>query len=203
MKRFILLVLGTALAHVCATAYATELTVTYVGDNPFPDFVSTGGTGTIESQTAGQSAVLTKTFTALGDVPIILHSNPSSGTDTIHIDERVTNDTGVDWTDFHLIFGEIDNSSLLSIEFLNVANPTGEFTTITSTTNLLSLFGDVPTGTTFSLSFDLQANSDPGAFDLFGIREVPSTVDEPAALALIGLSAILGFSLRRRRTRLL
>ena len=199
MKRLVYsLLAGVAFTLPSVTAQAV-LSVESVGVNPFPGFESTGGTGNINAE----SEVITKDFTAIGDVPIILHTNPSTGTDVIHIDERVINDTGIEWTDFHLTFGSIDANPALSVEFLNVTNPTGEFTTISPSTDLLSLFGTVAAGDTFSLSFDLEANSQAGSFDLFGIHEVPSitTVDEPAVLALTGLSLVLGFvTLRGRRT---
>ena len=197
MEKFTLSCVALAAALVCAQAQAINMEVIDVGDNPFNGFASTGGTGTIGGSVPGQQATVLKDFTSLGDVPIILHTSPSSGVDVLHIDERVTNNSGVDWTDFHLIFGGIDNNPALSVAFDNVLNPTGEFVAMSASTNVLSLFGPVPTGHTFSLSFDLVATSEDGAFDLFGIHEVPS-VAEPSALALLGVGLLGAGSLRRK-----
>lgn len=61
----------------------------------------------------------------------------------------------------------------------------------------LSLFGLVPDGGTFSISFDLQLTTPEGAYSLFGIHEYP-TVPEPAAMVLAG-GALLGVWIQRRR----
>ena len=85
----------------------TGVTSVTVGDNPF--FASSGGTGNVVTFDPNQQvAVLEKTFTTLGDVPIIIDRTSSQGVDTFHVDERVRNDTGVDWTDFHFVVELID-----------------------------------------------------------------------------------------------
>src|SRR4030095_13207934 len=102
------LVLTTAFVALIAAAanagvVATGVTSITVGDNPF--FPPSGGTGDVASfDPNAQTAVLEKDFTQIGDIPIIIDRGPSQGVDTFHIDERVKNDTGVDWTDFHFVF---------------------------------------------------------------------------------------------------
>jgi hypothetical protein len=178
----------------------SSLTVQNVGANPFPGFPNTGGTGSIITAGPG-SAILEKTFTSLGDVPIILHSSPSIGVDFLHISEDVLNNTGVAWTDFHMTMTPIDANPALKVEFLNVTNATGEWTSIQPGTNSLSLFGFVANNDFFHLAFDLKVTSVEGSFDLFGIHEFPS-VPSPSAsvLAMLGCS-ILGAISRPRRRR--
>jgi hypothetical protein len=168
-----------------------------VGTNPFPDFPATGGTGTFNNTELG--AVVTKDFTSLGDVPIIINDGPSTGLDTMQISERVTNHTGVDWTDFHLIVQSIDASPALSVGFLNVVNSTGQWTSQSTGADFLSLFGLVKDGDTFSLSFNLAISASPDSFNLFGIHETPS-VPEPGSLVLmaVGTIGLLGYAVRRR-----
>jgi len=182
-----------ALAAALSSAQAQPVSVEFVGVNPFPGFPSTGGTGQIVSQTPN-GTVITKDFTTLGDVPIIIHTQPVPGTvDSsvvfLHIDERVSNHTGVPWTDFHLGFGPIDNGPVVLV-FQNVANPTGEFGTISPSPNNLDLFGSVPDGGTFSLSFDLLIGHNPQSFDLFGIHEHPTVApDGGATFLLLGIGS--------------
>ena len=109
----------------------------------------------------------------------------------------MTNDTGVDWSDFHLVVQSIDANPDLLVEFLNVSNPTGEFTSIMPMDNALWLIGPVLDGGTFSLSFDLQITTSQDAYFLFGIHEYP-TVPEPGTLALV-IPGLFGLWLTRRR----
>jgi hypothetical protein len=99
------------LVWTAASPASALIEVTYVGDNPWFDngFPTTGGTGQVEGQD-GQSATITKDFTSVGLIPIIVDAGPSpqGGVESIRINERITNNTGVDWTDFHYLFGSID-----------------------------------------------------------------------------------------------
>jgi PEP-CTERM motif-containing protein len=187
-----------SLAARAHAGVATGVTDIRVGDNPFFPPTGLGSADVASFDPQAQKAVLEKDFAHLGDIPIIIDRGPSQGVDTFHVDERVRNDTGVDWTDFHLDFDSIDANPLLTVSFLNVDNPTGEWTNIVSDPDHLSLVGSVPAGGTFSLSFDLQMTDSQGAFALFGIHETPS-VPEPTTLALMGVGLAGIASAGRRR----
>jgi PEP-CTERM motif len=194
--RLVLVTIVAALIGAGAQAgVAVGVTSITVGDNPF--FPPTGGTGNVaDFDPVEQNAVIEKDFTQLGDIPIIIDRAASQGVDVIHIDERVKNNTGVDWTDFHIIFEPIDANQALTVSFLDVGNPTGEWTNVVTGPNFLSLFGSVPDGGTFSLSFDLQMTDQVGAFALFALHEFP-TVPEPTTLGLLGMG-LAAIAARRR-----
>jgi PEP-CTERM motif len=189
------------LAGLISSAARADMTVIAVGDNGHIGFENTGGSGSMEGQGNGQVTIL-KTFTKLGDIPIIVSGGPlpvANGMDTLHVSERVTNNTGVPWTDFHYLAGLIDAASSLQIDFLNFANPTGEFTSSTPSFRALTLLGNVPDGHTFSVSFDLKVTGQPNSFYEYGIHETPS-VPEPATISLAAGSLLgLMFLARRRK----
>jgi hypothetical protein len=217
MKHSLKVVLGVTLAVAGASistsasaiaVYPLNYEVTYVGDNPWSGGVapSPGGTGTFSCQTG--SCTVTKDFTAVGSIPVIVdvvsetQSNQLTTPDLLHLDETITNDTGVDWTNFEFGLASIDASNLLGIQFQNVVIP-NIFNSSFYVQNSLALFGPIPDGTTFDVSYDLIISSQDFAYNLFAVTETPSvpTIPEPATIALFGIGlAGLGFSRRRKRT---
>jgi hypothetical protein len=196
MTRVCTCALVAALLGLSTSPLRADYYVYQVGENDFIGFPSNGGTGSILGQQDG-TATIEKDFTAIGLIPIIIVGGPSTGSETIHINERVFNHTGKDWTDFHFLVQPIDASDELVVEFANVVNPTGEWTMIEVFPGIVSLYGFVPDGGTFSLSFDLVITAPIDTYNLFGIHEFP-TVPEPGTttLALIGCSMV---ALRRWR----
>lgn len=164
-----------------------DYSITYVGDNPYIGFPSNGGTGAIVDQQGG-TATIEKDFTSLGLIPIIVDGQ---GSGTIRVTERVFNHSGTDWTDFHFLVQPLDASDELFVQFANVQNPTGEWSVIEVNPGIVSLYGSVPDGGTFTLVFDLVITAPVDTFNLFGIHEFP-TIPEPATttLALIGCAMV-------------
>lgn len=179
-----------------ANAHAAGVRSIDAGNNPF--LPSTGGTGQVtDFDEQAQTGAVEKSFTKLGDVPVVFDRGASSGVETFHLEELVRNDTGVGWTGFQLSLVNIDANPELLIEFLNVSNPTGEWTSFAAGPNQLSFSGFVPDGDAFEISFDLRITDQVGAFALFGVEETPS-VPEPASLVLIG-AGLAGIGAARRR----
>lgn len=182
---------------------ASASTITYVGANPFG--IPTAGTGTFNCAATNPSCTVTKDFTSIGVIPIVIDADPSAPNpgETLTISETVTNSTGIDWTDFHFQLLFIDNNGNLTISFSNILNPTGEWTTITPSLNALDLFGLVPAGDSFSLTFDLFFSSAPetGAFNLFAVLEYPTIATPEPATAILFALGLLGLGISRRKFR--
>lgn len=197
MQRVRMFAVTLVVLLIGAAAQAAGVRSIEVGSNPWIE--PTGGTGTVEAfDEEAQTGAVAKRFTQLGDIPVILNRGASSGVETFHLEELVRNDTGVGWTGFHLAFENIDANELL-LEFLDVSNPTGEWTGFTTGANRLSFSGFVPDGDEFEISFDLRITDQVGAFAIFGLNETPS-VPEPDSLALIG-AGLAGIGAARRRAR--
>jgi len=186
-----------------SSAVATTM-ITHVGDNPYSKFPATGGTGTFTNSNVASQAVVIKDFSSLGDIPIILSTSLSidgNGTSSLLINERITNHTGIDWTDFHLVFGVIDAGAPFTFAFQNVTNSTGDFSSIVTNPNLVTFSGGtIPNGTTFSIGFNAFVTDTPGLNNLlYGIHEFPS-VPEPSSVALLAMGSfgLTGYALRRR-----
>lgn len=211
MKKLVSVFLGFVAALMCASAqagFADGITIDYVGANPVPGFASTGGSGQFTLGPGLDTGQVTKTFTSLGNVPIILRSTGfcfggAQPGCTFSIQETVTNNTGVDWIGFHMGIGSIDPSVTASFGG-DVDLGAGGFDSFEVGTDTLSLFGLVRHGEAFGVTFGLLASGPSnGLGGQFGIIETPSvpepSVPEPATLALVGLAlAGLGYSRRRK-----
>jgi hypothetical protein len=195
------------LSLLASTGYAS-ISGVMVGPNPFAGFPSPGGTGTGGFTNNGFDLTIEKNFTAFGEIPVILFTNrDTDGTDTYSVTERIVNNSGLDWTDFHLNVELIDPRTGVMVDFLNpVLNSPSTGISFQQMPGMLWLFGLIPTGSAISISFDLQVTSQPGATDLFGIHEFPTrdgivpemgSLATWAGLALVGIGA--GPTLFRRR----
>src|SRR5262245_8445986 len=116
-KKSLITAVAFCLLGWSASSALADYVIEYAGDNPWgvgpdPIFPNTGGTAT-HTDTSVE-----KWFTSLGDIPIIIHWESSQSTGVIvngapldepgpveflHITETVHNNSGQDWTDFHLV----------------------------------------------------------------------------------------------------
>lgn len=163
-----------------------------------PGFESPGGSGTTAG--GGGSWSVTKDFTSLAEIRLGVDSVqiPGGQAVTIQVDELVANNTGVDWTDFHLEVEPVDAPLDLLVQFNNVIAPLG-FTTQTMD-NALWVFGSVPDGDDMLLIYDMEVSSANGGFALFAVQEHP-TVPEPSAVVLTMLGAVFCVGARSWRSR--
>jgi PEP-CTERM motif len=209
-KQFLLSAVAGAFGALIATdaaavIYPNNYEVTFVGTNDY-SVPSPGGSGNWTCEAVGACSI-TKDFTALGSIPVVIDVIPNTSQDLLtspdllHLDETIMNDTGSDWTNFEFGFIGIDNGAM-TVDFQNVVFDS--FTQSTAATDALSLTGGgVSNGDSFSVSFDLLLNTRPGDYNLFAISEQPSvpSIPEPGTIALLGIGlAGLGVG-RRRRTR--
>jgi hypothetical protein len=208
MKPGILCSLVLIVSLSASSGYASILEVE-VGPNQFQGFPSPGGDGDGFIAGGGFSLTIEKFFTAFGEIPVILNTQRDmrDGTDTYSVTERIVNNSGLDWTDFHLNVEPIDANMDLVVNFLNPVVNTSNPIVFQQMPGMLWLFGLIPDGTDISISFQLQVTSG-GGFDLFGIHEFPTRdgiVPELGSLATWAGLAFVGIGagptiLRRRRS---
>lgn len=128
-------------------------------------------------------------------VILVLQIELEDGDNMIAIDELVTNDTDVTWTDYHLILANFDGTpvdanaafdaaSVSNFTFANVAADGGQ---------IFLSGGTVDPGAEFSLEFTINTDGAPGTGFLLKQYATP----EPVALLLLAAGAL---TLRRRRT---
>lgn len=161
-----------------------------------PGFESPGGSGSATG--GGGTWTVEKDFTALDVIRLGVDSVqiPAGQTVTIQVDEGVFNDTGIDWTDFHLEVEPIDAPQDLLVQFNNVTFSGPGFTTMTMD-NALWIFGSVPTGDTLEFQYEMDVSSVNGGFALYAVAEHP-TIPEPSTLLLLALCGVAGVGFRRR-----
>src|SRR5262245_34567859 len=121
MKKPLSLLLAAVAASLFSVgSYAYE--VTFVGANPF-GIPSTGGTGTLDCPPAAAPVCnVSKEFTSLGVIPIVINHTGTPGPGVLHIAETVINDSGVTWRDFHFFLFRIDADPNMTVEFTNLTN---------------------------------------------------------------------------------
>jgi hypothetical protein len=194
-------VLSLALWAGSAVASIQDVTV---GPNPFPGFPSPGGTGNGIISGGGFTLTIEKFFTVYGEIPLILDTDrdPIDATDVYSVTERISNDTGVDWLDFHLVLDPIDAHPSLMLLFDNFqVNSAPNPLTFQAVPGALSIFGLIPDGSEISISYDLVASSVGGSNDLFGIHEFPSVdggVPELSSLVTwVGLALVVTMGITR------
>lgn len=144
---------------------------------------------------------LNKTFDSVN--PIVLEFTVAHDTgpgNPYTITETITNNTGVDWTDFHFTITEPDQGNGVVFTSFNQSTLSGFTLDGQSGPRNLDFLGSLVAGGTATASFDLSP-FDPGAGNTatFFLTQVP-TIPEPEtyAMLLAGLG-LLGFSARRRR----
>ena len=117
-----------------------------------------------------------------------------------NITEHITNNTGVDWTDFHFSITEPDHGSGVVFTSFNSSTLSGFSLDGSSGPRNLDFTGFLTVGGTATALFDLSP-FDPGAggTTTFTLTQVP-TIPEPEtyAMLLAGLG-LIGFSARSRK----
>ena len=127
-------------------------------------------------------------------VILVLQVEVEDGDDVIAINELVTNDTGVTWTDYHLILANFDGTPIdanAAFDHASVASPA--FVDVAADGEQIFLFGGtVDPDAEFSLEFVINTDGAPGTGFLLKQYATP----EPVALLLLAAGAL---TLRRRR----
>jgi len=127
-------------------------------------------------------------------VVLVLQIEVEDGDGVIAIDELVTNDTGVTWTDYHVILANFDGTPVdanAAFDPASVANSAFASMAADSEQILLSA-GTVDPDAEFSLSFEINTDGAPDTGFLLKQYATP----EPVSLLLLAAGAL---TLRRRR----
>ncbi len=194
---------------------ATPISVTTdAANNDDYQTPSTGGTNP-------NQVSIKKKFTSVGYMDIVFTVDASDGVTEYYFTERVTNATGIPWTDYHIELGYYDNGEfypLGNFDFLdfdtgsNNQQPPGEtdtganppafseaFSDLTHLANeILWEGGSVPDQGVVTFSFSIDV---PDGITSFVLRQRPSVVPEPASMLLLGtgLAGVAGVMRRRRK----
>lgn len=185
--------------------------------------ISGGGTGSVNgpftfhsnndgATIAENFAAVSKIFTSLNPIDIVLKVDPSDGITEYLFAEGIANLTGVTWTDYHIELGfgtganfQLADPSLFLAFDNSPAADSFEFSTVTPDPNVGQVLkyegGVVLPNSNLSLNFtidvpDLISRQIPQ----FTIRQYPS-VPEPSSIVMIGLGAVGMLLVARRRGR--
>ena len=157
------------------------------------------GLGTFSWNLSGGNLTINKTFDSVNPIDLEFTVVHGTGAPGINVTELITNNTGVDWTDFHftisghsgVVFTDFSHSTLsgFALEHAPISGPTN-----------LNYLGALANGGTTDGLFNLSM-PDPGAGSsyTFHLTQVP-TIPEPEtyAMLLIGLG-LLGTAIRRKK----
>jgi len=129
-------------------------------------------------------------------VILVLQIEVEDGDNVIAIDELVTNDTDVAWTDYHLILANFDGTPIdanAAFDPASVAVANSAFADVAADGEQIFLSGGtVDPDAEFSLEFVINTDDAPGTGFLLKQYATP----EPVALLLLAAGAL---TLRRRR----
>ena len=127
-------------------------------------------------------------------VILVLQIEVEDGDDVIAIDELVTNDTGVTWTDYHLILANFDGTPVDANAAFDPASVSNlAFADVAADGEQIFLSGGtIDPGAEFSLEFVINTDGAPGTGFLLKQYATP----EPVALVLLAAGALI---VRRRR----
>ena len=154
--------------------------------------------------------VLQKDYTGIGVVDLVFTTSDSGGTTEYKVTEGVFNNTGVDWTGYHIELGfgtgvgfvpsttgdglDFDSPDFNSTIDFNPAP--GFFPTVLALEDDLIASGGVMANFTYAGNFIFHVDV-PDGISQFTIRQSPIPVPEPSATVMLLLGAAL--TVRRRR----
>ncbi|MBS0496672.1 MAG: PEP-CTERM sorting domain-containing protein [Proteobacteria bacterium] len=157
------------------------------------------GLGTFSWSLSGSNLTIDKTFNSVNPIDLEFTVVHGTGAPGINVTEHITNNTGIDWTDFHFIISGHSGVVFTDFSHSTLSGFTLEHAPISGPTNL-NYLGALANGGISDGLFNLSM-PDPGVGSsyTFHLTQVP-TIPEPEtyAMFLIGLG-LLGVTMRRRK----